>query len=200
MDRLAKMQGHKRESIITIRDSYGSNSFVNNEADRLHSLVQNASLTSESEGGNQLSNFHPASDQVPLISSRILLGHSHGTCYITADQMILVTQLIPIIGGSNVQVISLAEIEVEVIPPSNSILNPLPASILVHQLYDDRKNIVKFRPSVGADILKEFIDSVKAVAAQSSENLSFSSSGGLLYMFDEKNKVAKAALGSVMPM
>jgi len=200
MDRLAKMQAHKRESIITIRDSYGSNLFVNKEADRLHSLVQNASLPTESEGGNQLSTFHPASDQVPLMTSRILLGHSHGTCYVTADQMILVTQLIPIIGGSNVQVIPLAEIEVEVNPASKSILNPLPASILVHQSFDDRKDTVKFRPSVGPELFKEFIDSVKAVAAENSENLNFSSSGGLLYMFDEKDKVAKAALGSVMPI
>lgn len=113
--------------------------------------------------------------------------------------MILVTQLIPIIGETSVQLFSLTEIEVEVNPSSKSLLNPLPASISVHRSCDDRKNIVTFRPSIGAEMFKEFIDSVKAVAVENSENLNFSSEGGLLHMFDEKDKVAKAALGSEIP-
>jgi len=172
--------------------------FATKEADQLHSLLKNASQTSEFEGVNQ-SVFHRASDQVPLITTRILLGHCHGTCYVTAHQMILVTQLIPIIGEINVQLFPLAEIEVEVNPPSKSMLNPLPASISVHRSCDDRKDIVMFRPSIGAEIFQEFIDSVKAVAVESSQNLIFSSEGGLLQMFDEKDKVAKAALGSEIP-
>jgi len=137
--------------------------------------------------------FLAASDQVPLLSCRILLGHCHGTCYVSAHQMLLVTQLIPIIGESNVYLMSLSDIEIGVNPPTKSLLNPLLASISVYQSQNDRKEILKFRPSLEAEMFKQFIDTVKAVSLENVESLKFSSKGGLLYMFDEKDKVAKAA-------
>jgi len=190
MDRLAKMQAHKRESIIIIRDSYGSNSRATKEADRFHAYIKDSKQSSDDVEGRK---FLAASDQVPLLSCRILLGHCHGTCYVSAHQMLLVTQLIPIIGESNVYLMSLSDIEIGVNPPTKSLLNPLLASISVYQSQNDRKEILKFRPSLEAEMFKQFIDTVKAVSLENVESLKFSSKGGLLYMFDEKDKVAKAA-------
>ena len=102
--------------------------------------------------------------------TRIIFGHSHGTCYVTVHQMPLLTQLIPLISVSDVQ---LTEIEVEVNHPSKSMPNRLPATIMVYRSHNDRNNIIKFRPSVGAEIFKKFADSVKAVAVENSENFKF---------------------------
>ena len=57
------------------------------------------------------------------------------------------------------------------------------------------KELLSFRPSAGAHLFKDFIDIVKEVAGESPDALSFSSTGGLLNMFDEKRLVARAALG-----
>ena len=106
--------------------------------------------------------------------------------------MLLVTQFIPIIGGSNIHLLSLSDIEIGVNAPSKSLLNPLQASVSVYESRDDRKEILKFRPSLEPEMFKEFIDIVKAVSTDNS-SLSFSSKGGLLYLLDEKAEVAKAA-------
>lgn len=139
--------------------------------------------------------YYPAYDQVPLLSFRVLVGSSPGYCYITAHQMLLVTQSIPILGGNSYILVPLAEIALEVLPPSTSYLNPLPTGLRVRRCYRDKKDLFSFIPSIGAKLLKCFIENLQEVLAESPEALNFSAKGGLLFIYDENQSVAKAALG-----
>ena len=100
------------------------------------------------------------------------------------------------LGDNEIHTINISDICIKVNPASKSMLNPLPTSISV---YSDPKGakgqaLITFRPSIGASMFKDFFDIVKAVKKESASALQFSSRGGLLYMFDEKMSVAKAAL------
>jgi len=219
MDRLAKMQAHKRESIISLRDSYGCNLAATRAADDFHSKAQqvvdgpkfqeadNLDLDDFSTiiGGRgkgtspteSLLPFYAASDQVPLLKCGILLGGATGTCYITAHQILFVTQLIPILGGSRIHLVSVSHIEVVVQKPSSSILNPLPASVSLRRFVNGvEKEVLSFIPSLGAQRFKSFIDVVKAVATEDPDTLKFSARGGLLYMFEESQSMQRRAISN----
>ena len=135
-----------------------------------------------------------ASDQVPLLTTRIFCGRSPGTCFVTSHQMLFLTH--HFLGENEINTIDVSDIYVKVNPASKSILNPLPTSISVYTESNGPKSeaLITFRPSIGATMFKDFIDIVKAVEKESASTLQFSSRGGLLYMFDEKSSVAKAAL------
>ena len=168
-----------------------SNELATTAADEFHYYAEKYFSKTEHE----LQPYYPAPEQIPLLTFRILLGSSTGTCYITANQMLLVTQSIPILGGHSYYLVPLAEIELEVMPPSTSILNPLPAGLKVHRSYREKESLFSFVPSISAKLLKNFIESLQVVLSESPEALKFSAKGGLLYIYDENQSVAKAALG-----
>ena len=164
MDRLAKMQAHKRASIAAIRDSYGRyvlsllllagkasclltshsfvfdisrNSQVVNAADDFHCKAQQACPDDEKS----------PEDQVPLYKCSVLVRSSTGTCYITSTQILFVTQFIPFVGGQMCTLFDLSELEFVLNEGSSSLLNPLPASI---SLTRNGQEVYSFRPSHGA--------------------------------------------------
>ena len=59
------------------------------------------------------------------------MGSSIGRCYISGQQIFLVTQQIPIIGDSMCRIYSLADIEIKVHARPSSILSRLPASVSI---------------------------------------------------------------------
>jgi hypothetical protein len=137
----------------------------------------------------------PASDQVPLLTCRVMHGGSAGTCYLTYHEILLVTQSIPLVGGNYLNLVPLNDVEVEVRSKGKkSRLNPMP-SVLIVKRKDDGKEVFSFRPSTGAHLFKDFVDIIQDIAHESPDAVNFSSRGGLLKMFDEKNSVAEAALG-----
>ncbi len=195
MDRLASMQAHKRNLIITIRDSYGTNLPATKFANRFHAhSQQHLKEATDDEKYRNNEKFYPASDQVPLITCRSLSGKVPATCYVTCHQMLLVTH--PILGDAQTVICKLSDISVQVnSQKSKSLLNPIPSTVSVVS-NSDSKEIFSFRPLMGAHPFKEFVDIIFDVASESEETLQFSSRGGLLHMFDEKAAVEKAALGS----
>jgi hypothetical protein len=73
----------------------------------------------------------PPSDQVPLFRCSVSVGNSSGSIYVTARQLVCVTQFIPIVGGTTVVVIDLEQSVLSLQePPSTSLLHP-PPSIVV---------------------------------------------------------------------
>jgi len=122
-------------------------------------------------------------------------GGSAGVCYLTYHELLLVTQSIPLVGGNYLNLVLLNEIEVEVRSKGKkSRLNPMP-SILVVKKRNGGEELFSFRPSTGAHLFKDFVDIIQGIAGESPDAVNFSSTGGLKSMFDEKNLVAKAALG-----
>jgi len=197
MDRLAKMQAHKRSSIITIRDSYGCNPTVTKGADDFHSRANKAISNAE---GDSNGTFFAESDQVPLLTCGILVGGSTGTCYISAHQILFATKVIPLVGFSRCWLYSIQDIELSIAETSGSVLNPLPPAMIVHKTNAegdilDGEDAFSFVPSIAARRLKSFIDVLKAVSTEDPETLKFSARGGLLYMFEEKKSIARSAMG-----
>lgn len=201
MDRLAKMQAHKRTSIAVIRDSYGRyvrsllllllagkayylfttlsfvfdisrNSQVVKAADDFHCKAQQACPEDEKS----------PEDQVPLYKCSVLARSSTGTCYITSTQILFVTQFIPLVGGQMCTLFDLSGLEFVLNEGSSSLLNPLPASI---SLIRNGQEVYSFRSSHGAARLVSFLTVVQHMASPDDGDLTFSDRGGLLYMYGD---------------
>ncbi|KAL7504601.1 hypothetical protein ACHAXN_005220 [Cyclotella atomus] len=184
MDRLAKMQAHKRNSIERIKNSYGSNLIATEMADEFHALrLKSSNLGSLSDM------MHSVPDQVPLLICNVLVGNAAGTCYVTSSQILFVTQLVPILGGNRIHLFSLLDVDFTINPPSKSMLSPLPAGITltttVGRLSKTREEVYSFIPSIGARRFAKFMEVVKDVALEDPNTLKFSERGGLIYMYDE---------------
>lgn len=199
MDRLAKMQAYRREAIMAVRGSYGINMLATKAADKFHSYAKDFTKNGSIHGtdGAELhptSNILPASDQVPLLSCRVVYGGSTGICYVTYYELLLVMQSIPLVGGSHVNLVRLSDIEVEVKAGKKSRLNPVP-SILVVKKKHDAGELFSFRPSTGAHLFKDFVNIVKEISQESPEAITFSSENRLLSMVNERRSAESAALG-----
>jgi len=169
MDRLAKMQAHKRESIDRISQSYSKSIKSRKAADEFHHFAEKANSDISAE------------DQVPLFKCSILVGTAKtGTCYVTSTQIMFVTQLIPIVGGYCTSLLDLNGLEFVIQEASTSLLNPLPLGISVRRAGQE---VYCFRPSYGAARLKGFLEIVQAVSGP--HPLKFSDRGGILYMYGD---------------
>jgi hypothetical protein len=174
MDRLAKMQAHKRASIGAIRDSYGRNLLVVQAADEFHIKAQQASSAADEKSPE---------DQVPLYKCSVLVRSSTGTLYVTSTQILFVTKFIPIVGGQKCTLFDLEGLEFGIQESSSSLLmSPLPTSISVTR---GGEELYSFRPSHGAHRLVAFLKVVQAMANPDDEELTFSDRGGLLYMYGD---------------
>ena len=143
MDRLAKMQAHELLSIQTIQNCYN--------------ISDKAMLAAQS--------FHTKCGirEVPLVKWTIMVGRSTGTCIITANHILFVTKLIPVLGGSKTDVFNVNDVELITEEVTATILNPLPTVIYVKQ---NRRTVYTFRPSVGAARLTSFFNVVKGAASR----------------------------------
>jgi hypothetical protein len=141
MDRLAKMQAHQRASIQTIQNSI-----------RLSHKAAKAAADFRAKTGVR---------EVPLLKWSIVVGKSTGTCWVTANHVLFVTQLIPYIGGSKKTLLRIEDVDFELQETPKSLLNPLPTVITIKQ---KGKEVYSFRPSMGGPRLKSFLGIVKGVA------------------------------------
>jgi len=184
MDRLAKMQAHKRNSILKIRDSYGNNLLATNAADDYHLLRQKSS-----NAGSLSDTIHSIPDQVPLLICNVLVGNAAGTCFITSSHILFHTQLVPIIGGDKVHLFSIKDVELTINPPSKAMLSPLPASISlttsISRNKATREEVYHFIPSIGARRFAKFLEVVRDVLVENPDTLKLTERGGLIYMYDE---------------
>ena len=183
MDRLAKVQAHKRNSIFKIRDCYGSNLLATRAGDEFHSLRRRSANI-----GSLADVMDAAPDEVPLFICNVLVGNSAGTCYVTHSHVLFNTQLLPILGGSKIHLFSITDIDVTINVASKSILSPLPASIsfttAVFGRKSTREEVYNFIPSIGARRFAKFLEVLKDVALEDPDSLKFSDKGGLIYLAD----------------
>jgi hypothetical protein len=183
MDRLAKMQAHKRISIARLRDSYGVSKFATKAGDEFHALRQRSTNI-----GSLTDVINSVPDEVPLLICNVLVGNAAGTCYVTHAHVLFSTQLLPVIGGSRIHLFSIMDIAIT-IAQSNTLLSPLPASIsFTTAVFGSRRSIreevYNFIPSVGARRFAKFIEVLRDIALENPESLKFSEKGGLMYLAD----------------
>jgi len=184
MDRLAKMQAHKRNSIAKIRDSYGSNLLATKAADEFHSLRQKSSNI-----GSLTDVINAVPDEVPLLICNVLVGNAAGTCYVTHSHILFITQLVPILGGSKIHLFSIMDVDVTINAPSKSMLSPLPASIsFTTEIFGSgrstREEVYNFIPSIGARRFAKFLETLRDFMLEDPDSLKFSEKGGLIYLAD----------------
>lgn len=179
MDRLAKMQAHKRNSIARLRDSYGISSLAIKAANEFHALRQRSTNI-----GSLTDVINSVPDEVPLLICNVLVGSAAGTCYVTHAHVLFSTQLLPVLGGSRIHLFSIMDIEVTINAQSNTLLSPLPASIsfttaVFGSRRSTREEVYNFIPSVGARRFAKFIEVLRDVASENPESLKFLEKGGL---------------------
>ena len=185
MDRLAKMQAHKSNSIAKIRDSYGSNLLATRAADEFHALRQKSSNV-----GSLADVINSVPDEVPLLVCNVLVGNSAGTCYVSHSHILFHTQLVPILGGSKTHLFSIMDVDVTINAPSKSVLSPLPASIsFTTAVYGGRRStreeVYNFIPSIGARRFAKFLEVLRdSLSEDPDSSLKFSEKGGLIYLAD----------------
>ena len=182
MDRLAKMQAHRRNSITKIRDSYGTNFLATKAGDEFHTLRQKASNV-----GSLTDVINAIPDEVPLLICNVLVGNAAGTCYVTYSHILFNTQLLPILGGNKVHLFSIMDVEVTINAPSKSVLSPLPASIsfttaVFGKKSTTREEIYNFIPSIGARRFAKFLEVIRGMKLEDPNSLKFSDKGGLIYL------------------
>lgn len=194
MDRLAKVQAYKRQSVMTLRAAYGINAIATVAADTFHESVMeyNSSLES-STVDSQPSARLPASEQVPLLTFRVLVNGTSGTCYISHQEILVVSQ--GLVGSHQIYMTSLNLIFVRVQSAGKkSRLNPVPSMVEIIRKRDG-EILFSFRPSIGANTVQEFIKTVTDIVNQKQSEIDFSQDGGLINMYDQRRHVEEAVLG-----
>lgn len=164
MDRLAKMQLYKRNSIAKIRCSYGTSLLATQAADEFHALHQK-----NSNVGLSMDFINKVPVEVPLLTCNVLVGNAPGTCQVTLSHILFNTQLVPILGSSEYHIFSIMDVELTVTAPSKSGFNPLPASIsLTKSAYGrssgTREEVYNFVPSIGARRFAKFLEVLRDIA------------------------------------
>lgn len=183
MDRLAKMQAHKRNSIAKLSYSYGKNLLATKAGDEFHALRQKSSNI-----GSLADVINAVPDEVPLLMCNVLVGSAAGTCYVTHSHILFNTQLVPILGGSKIHLFSIMDVDVTVNKPSKSMLAQLPASISfsthVYGSKSTREEVYNFIPSIGARRFAKFLEVLREMKLEDPDSLKFSEKGGLIYLAD----------------
>jgi len=201
LDRLAKMQAHKRLTVLTLRGAYGKNVIATKAADELNRRIEKYGPKKDMEdedaeeikGPSLLSFFTPV-DRVPLLKCGIAIGAtSSGICYITANEFVCITQVIPLLGGKTFYSVPITDVELKVNEAATSLMNPLASeSITVHDLRTSEDggsaNDFTFVPALAAKRFKAFVGVVKDVMTEDPETLKFSVRGGLMYASNDTQK------------
>lgn len=143
MDRLAKMEEHQRISIEML-----------DQASSVSDKAVKAADNFENSAGIRA---------VPLLKWSIVVGGATGACLVTANHILFITQLVPVIGGSRTSLFRLDEVDFAVHEGPQSLLNPLPTLISVLQR---GKEVYSFRPSLGGSRLHSFLIIVQRTLAE----------------------------------
>ena len=188
MDRLAKMQAHKRRCILALRESYGDNALASRAADELHRRIGKYGVKKRAaesrEGGEgtaaalaaaSAAASAAAAGLVPLVRCGIALGAAtSGTCYLTAHELVFITQAIPIFGGKELTCIPLVHADLGVLEVQGAaVLNPLSApQVRIRDLRDGQS--FDFTPALVAHRFKALVDVVRDVFNEDPDTLEFS--------------------------
>mmetsp|Transcript_5890 Transcript_5890/g.8662 ORF Transcript_5890/g.8662 Transcript_5890/m.8662 type:complete len:552 (-) Transcript_5890:86-1741(-) len=182
MDRLAKMQEHKRASIRAICCSFGKSSAAVKAATEFCAKANNAVSSYESPGRRFQTN-----DQVPLFQCGIFVGGATGTCILTAHQLLCVTQLVPIVGVNRYHLFDLKDIELAIAKYPPNTLMQLPPGLIVRKnsessLGTSEDEIMRFISSVDAQRFKDLFDTIRDNETGPQDSIKFSKRGGMLYI------------------
>ena len=189
VDRLAKMQAHKRLTVLTLRSAYGKNPAATKAGDELNRRIEKYGPNSfedegEEEVGDQaLLSFFTPMDRVPLLRCGVAIGAATtGICYVTANEFVCITQVIPVLGSKRFWSIPIVDVDVVVNEVASTLMNPLGSdTITVRDLRTPEADGFTFTPALVANRFKAFVEVIRDVATEDPETLKLSERGGLMY-------------------
>jgi hypothetical protein len=161
MDRLANMQSHQRALVQNIGDSHSSSEMAAESASEF--------LKGCEQALNKGKYGYPSTleKDVPLIDIKMSLGASRsGRCYITAKQVLFVTNYIPLVGSSSSMAFDLNLINFEVDATATAtFLNPFPNTVKV-VLKTSKELVFSFRPAMTPARLQTFMTIIQGFARE----------------------------------
>jgi len=190
VDRLAKMQAHKRLTVITLRSAYGKNPSATKAGDELNRRIEKYGPKSFEEEGEEevcdqsLLSFFTPIDRVPLLRCGIAIGAATtGTCYVTASEFVCITQVIPVLGSKRFWSVPIVNIDIVVNEVVSTLMNPLGGDTVTvrDQRSPDETDGFTFTPALLANRFKAFVEVIRDVATEDPETLKLSERGGLMY-------------------
>jgi hypothetical protein len=168
MERLSNMQSHQRTLIHALRDAHIHSQVARRARDEFTIKAQSARNVGQEGHPRQLLL------QVPLLTFRISVGASlSGTCYITANQMLLSTSYIPLVGGIQTTLLDLSQVQFRYDETvASTLLNPFPNTFYVMSL-EGEETIFSFRPSLGAKRLHNFLTNFQSFQDEATTDSDF---------------------------
>jgi len=189
VDRLAKMQAHKRLTVLTLRTTYGKNPAATKAGDELNRRIEKygpKSLQGEGEEeieDQSLLSFFTPMDRVPLLRCGIAIGAATtGICYVTANEFICITQVIPVLGSKRFWSVPIVDVDIVVNEVASTLMNPLGSdTVTVRDLRAEEGEGFTFTPALVSKRFKAFVEVIRDVATEDPETLKLSDRGGLMY-------------------
>ena len=190
VDRLAKMQAHKRLTVLTLRTTYGKNPAATKAGDELNRRIEKYGPKSFQEEGEEeiedqsLLSFFTPMDRVPLLRCGIAIGAATtGICYVTANEFICITQVIPVLGSKRFWSVPIVDVDIVVNEIASTLMNPLGSdTVTVRDLRAEEKGEgFTFTPALVSKRFKAFVEVIRDVATEDPETLKLSDRGGLMY-------------------
>ena len=189
VDRLAKMQAHKRLTVLTLRTTYGKNPAATKAGDELNRRIEKYGPKSFQEEGEEeiedqsLLSFFTPMDRVPLLRCGIAIGAATtGICYVTANEFICITQVIPVLGSKRFWSVPIVDVDIVVNEIASTLMNPLGSdTVTVRDLRAEEGEGFTFTPALVSKRFKAFVEVIRDVATEDPETLKLSDRGGLMY-------------------
>ena len=190
MDRLAKVQAHKRLSIHLLKDAYASNQLAKDAADALYGKVMQAMSTPSrnnisSETSERI--FFPASNMVPLVSCGILSGSHAGIAYITSKHLLIFTHFIPLIGGEKMFAFNLKDIHLQIQASAMGLPPGLVVEKRAVENHSNDESKIAFIPKIGSQRFMTILEIISTIMEENPDTLKFTARGGILYMHEDQN-------------
>ena len=166
MERLASLQSHQRALVQNIRDAHVYSEKASLEAEEFLKRAKQArsAITEGSPDSLQA--------EVPLLSFRISLGaSSSGICYVTANHVLFVTSVIPLVGGKRTSLFDLSLVDFKLDESvASTILNPFPNTMKMVSRSDPRStSLFSFRPSLGPARLLKFLQVIQSFVGEKAD-------------------------------
>lgn len=163
-DRMKEINSYLVDAIECVGGSYGLNIAATKAAEKIHACADDCIIMDEyNRERTDRVKILPIEDQVPLLTCGVIVKGSPCTCYVTKHQLLLASKRSPLFEGKYFSIVQLNDINVFVKTGKKTALKVIPSMIILKSSTDGSE-ICNFRPSTGAHLFQDFLNTVKQYA------------------------------------
>ncbi|GFH50822.1 hypothetical protein CTEN210_07298 [Chaetoceros tenuissimus] len=164
LDRMKEINSYLVDAIECVGGSYGLNLAATKAAEKIHACADDCIIMDEyNRERTDRVKILPIEDQVPLLTCGVIVKGSPCTCYVTKHQLLLASKRSPLFEGKYFSIVQLNDINVFVKTGKKTALKVIPSMIILKSSTDGSE-ICSFRPSTGAHLFQDFLNTVKQYA------------------------------------